>query len=231
MVRPMQCSPKPLSAQDGHLLQLVPAKALTDRFVWALEFLDRNLGPARGAYLEFGVYNGASMLCFLEALRLRGDETMRIFGFDSFRGLPPSAGSDDGGVWHAGQFSCPRTFTEARIGEANRFARQVTLVEGWFADTLPAGDQYGIGAASLVMVDSDTYSSCREALRFIAPLLTDPAIVMFDDWKLNDLDVKSMGEYRAFHEWIGLYPEIDWRPVRSYNRKSQTIVLRRKPLS
>ncbi len=208
------------------MLQLVPQEALTERFAWALEFLQRKLGTDLGSYLEFGVYNGSSMLCLLEALRLAGDPPMRLYGFDSFQGLPPAAVHDDGGVWQAGQFSCPRHFAEKRISSARNHGHPVELIEGWYADTLSHGDIYGIGSASLVMIDSDTYSSAQLALAFSAGLLTNPAIIMFDDWRLNDLDVKSLGEYRAFKEWVGQYPEIRVENVRSYNRKSVTLILR-----
>ncbi|MDB5711578.1 MAG: uncharacterized protein JWL96_3648 [Sphingomonas bacterium] len=224
----MQRSPKPTSIDVAHLLQLVPPEPLTQCFERALTLLDEKLGSNRGAYVEFGVYNGASMLCLLEALKRRGDTTMPMFGFDSFQGLPPSAKDEDGGVWHVGQFSCPRSFAEQRIAKSERYPGQTKLIEGWFADTLSLGDKYGIGSVSLVLIDSDTYSSCREALRFVAPLLTDPAVVMFDDWKLNDLDVKALGEYKAFHEWAALYPQMEWSEVPSYNRKSKILVLRRK---
>lgn len=223
----MPRSPKPSSPEGAYSLQLVPSEALTERLEWALGYLRRELGPSLGAYLEFGVYNGASMTCMLEALRRQGDRDTRLFGFDSFQGLPPSAATEDGGVWHAGQFRCPKSLAEERIAAASDRPGRVTLVEGWFADTLAAGDIYGIGRASIALIDSDTYSSAREALRFLAPLLTNPSIVMFDDWKLNDLDVKAMGEYRAFYEWEALYPDLEWEKVQSYNRKSRTFILRR----
>jgi len=179
-----------------------------------------------GAYLEFGVYNGSSMLCLLEALKRAGNSDMTLYGFDSFQGLPHSAAHEDGGVWNPGQFACPREYAEARLAEAVDRPGRIHLIEGWFQDTLSPGHDYGIRSASLVMIDSDTYSSAQLALRFSAPLLTNPCVVMFDDWRLNDLDVKSMGEYRAFHEWLEQYPQLRFDRVRSYNRKSNTIILR-----
>jgi hypothetical protein len=193
-----------------------------------VDFLQAELQFDLGAYAEFGVYNGSSMLCMLHALAQIGNQTMPLYGFDSFAGLPPSAATEDGGVWQPGQFSCPRAVTETRLAAADLPPNRVTLVEGWYSDTLSKGDSYGIDSASLVMVDSDTYSSARLALRFVAPLLTNPSVLIFDDWRLNDLDVKAMGEYRAFYEWAAQYPTIRWKSVRSYNRKSKMLILRRR---
>jgi len=44
---------------------------------------------------------------------------VRLFGFDSFEGLPESAASDDGGVWKSGAFAAPYELTNFRC-EHNR---------------------------------------------------------------------------------------------------------------
>ncbi|GGN62928.1 hypothetical protein GCM10011349_47070 [Novosphingobium indicum] len=228
ILRPIPRSPVPASSEDAYRLQLIPTETLTGRFEEALTILSQYLGDQIGAYVEFGVYNGSSMLCMRSALRTLGIRDLSLFGFDSFQGLPDTAAHDDGGVWHAGQFSCPRCVTEQRLEPLTDTANPITLIEGWYADTLSAGDVYGIGRASIVMIDSDTYTSARHALRFVAPILTSPSIIMFDDWKLNDLDVKALGEYKAFHEWVAQYPEIRWKRLRSYNRKSRVFLLIRR---
>jgi len=191
--KPIPPSPTPKSPAEAHTLQLIPRAALTERLEWAIKYLEIRLGSYLGAYVEFGVYNGSSLLCMLEALARAGNDTMKLYGFDSFEGLPPTAASEDGGVWQPGQFACPRPVAEQRLVAAGARLDRITLIEGWYRDTLAEGDVYGIERASLVMVDSDTYSSAQQALRFVAPLLTNPCVLIFDDWRLNDLDVKSMG--------------------------------------
>ena len=54
----------------------------------------------------------------------------------------------------------------------------------------------------IAFVDCDTYSSAKSVLDFLGPLLDRPAILVFDDLKLNTLDVKGMGEYKAFNEFL-----------------------------
>src|SRR5688572_1750361 len=64
----------------------------------------RETAGALGDYLEFGVYHGTSLSCMYEARRQAGVGQMRLFGFDSFEGLPESAAREDAGVWAPGQF-------------------------------------------------------------------------------------------------------------------------------
>jgi hypothetical protein len=225
--RPIPKSPSPQSANETHDLQLIPREAFAERVTWAIQFLAEALGSGLGDYVEFGVYNGTSMICTLEALRRAGQPPMQLFGFDSFQGLPPSVAEEDGGVWHPGQFYCPRHIAEDRIASATNNDRRIHVIEGWYTDVLTTGDTYGVERASLVMIDSDTYSSAKLALAFAGPLLTDPCVLIFDDWRLNDLDVLGMGEYRAFYEWVSQYPHVRCRGLSSYSRKSKMVILQR----
>jgi O-methyltransferase len=220
-------SPVATGADEAHKLKLVPERDLIVHYRALLQYLDSELRGNLGAYLEFGVYNGTSMLCMGAALRRTGLTNIPLVGFDSFKGLPPSAVTEDDGVWQEGQFACPRDVAETRLSKLFNQPNSVQLVEGWYEDTLTSGENYGLTSASLVMIDSDAYSSARYVLRFIGPLLTNPSIIIFDDWELNDLDLKGMGEFKAFHEWIQLYPEVNYCFINKYNRKSRTILLRR----
>ncbi len=56
-------------------------------------------------------------------------------------------------------------------------------------------------------------------------MLTEPAILCFDDWKLYDLDVKGLGEYKSFNEFLDNHPEIKATEIPSYNRKSRSFLV------
>ena len=47
-----------------------------------------------------------------------------------------------------------------------------------------------------------------------------------DDWKLNDLDVKGMGEYKAFNEFLEENLHLKATPIKSYNRKSKSFLIK-----
>lgn len=73
-------------------------------------------------YLEFGVYQGYSIRYFAE--RLKHPQT-RLFGFDSFEGLPQRWGEHAKGTFTTGG-------TMPVIDDA-----RVQFVKGWFQDSLP----------------------------------------------------------------------------------------------
>lgn len=158
-----------------------------------------------GHYLEFGVYNGTSLLCMYRALKETGLEDVRLIGFDSFEGLPP----DLEGTWRAGDFKSTFEFTQAVLSLNGIDWSRVALVKGWFKDTLNAetARHHRIDKVGVVMIDCDLYAAAREALDFCRHLVKDQAIIVFDDWHSGGLDEKGMGEKRAFDEFLGANPQ------------------------
>jgi O-methyltransferase len=228
--RPMPKSANPQTYEEVFATNLVPLEPLTNKYMEVLQFLMRHNGGVRGDYLEFGVYNGASMSCMHAALERVAAGPVRLVGFDSFLGLPHSVVDEDCGVWRAGQFSCPRSLTEDRLRASGVPLERVTFVEGWYAETLNEATRkaHALREASVVMIDCDAFSSAARALAFIEPLITSMTFVFFDDWRLNDLDLRGGGEYRAFHEFRDRYRHISWRNFGSYNRKSKVVLARRR---
>ncbi len=86
----------------------------------------------------------------------------------------------------------------------------MTLVKGWYRDTLNerTARALGLAKASLIMVDCDLYSSARAALWFCAPLIRDEAIIFFDDWHYGQLAERGLGEKRAFEEFLRENPAL-----------------------
>lgn len=204
-----------------HLLQLrvnrrtrlVEERSLQTSFRSALELLiDHKRGNEVGDYLEFGVYNGTSMLCMYRALKEVRLGDSRLIGFDSFEGLPPGADEDEGGwgCWRPGQFKSSFEFTQAVLSLSGIDWSRVVLVRGWFEDTLNAdlARHHRIERAGVVMIDCDLYTAAREALDFCKPLIKDETIMVFDDWHPGELAAKSVGEKRAFDEFLEASPEL-----------------------
>ena len=79
-----------------------------------------------------------------------------------------------------------------------------------------------------IFIDCDTYGSCKVVLNFLEPLLKEPAILCFDDWKLNDLDIKGMGEYGAFNEFLEKNTYLKAEEIKSYHRKSKSFLIKPK---
>jgi len=102
-------------------------------------------------------------------------------------------------------------------------------VPGWFSDTCvpDTARKFDITKASVIMVDCDIYSSTIEALTFCEPLITDKALVLFDDWHTGQLAAKNLGERKAFEEWLGQSGRFTAEPFGTYRVKSETFMVTR----
>lgn len=221
----------PVAATDNErlALQYVPTRTLTAKFTSVLSYLQKHSKFPIGDYFEFGVYNGTSMSCMNTALTTFGLDHVNLIGFDSFLGLPTEVESIDDGVWSTGLFSCPKDYTIKNLCSKNVDMSRVHFVDGWYKDTLSLHPiKLNTTRVSVVMIDCDAYSSAVLALNFVSPFLSDISAIFFDDWRLNDLDVKGMGEYRAFNEFL-LRHKQEFAVVGfgQYNRKSRVFIVKR----
>lgn len=121
--------------------------------------------PEQGAIVECGVYHGRTV-----SLLAQWAPERRVFGFDSFEGLPEAWS----GLEPAGSYS-----TGGRLPEV---PENVELVAGWFDRTLPdfaAGLDEPI---ALLHVDCDLYKSTADVLAALGPRLASGSIVVFDEY-------------------------------------------------
>jgi hypothetical protein len=188
-------------------------------------------GKDIGDYLEFGVFNGNSIGSMYLACKESNLRSTRLFGFDAFEGLPANSEKEDDGVWKKGFYACSFESMGQCLARRSVPLNEITWVKGWYDRTLnkQTALKYNLGDVGIVFVDCDTYSSSKAALDFIAPLITRPLIICFDDWKLNNLDVKGLGEYKSFNEFVDANPWIEARELKSYNRKSKSFLITRHP--
>lgn len=140
--------------------------------------------------LEFGVYQGRS----IRALRENLPTKYKLFGFDSFEGLPEH--------W-TGTNTTPKQFsTQGRIPEVDG----VKFYKGWFEDTIP---QYLKVARpiALLHVDCDLYSSTVTVLESLKKYIVPGTVIVFDEWYYNHRDIPEnrQHEQKAFYEWVKKY--------------------------
>lgn len=210
--------------------RLVPEREFRALLARGLQTLIERVGrDGLGDYLEFGVYNGTSITCMFREVTAFGLDRMRLFGFDSFQGLPPYAAEEDEGRWRPGSCYSSLAFTRAVLEAEGVSSNRVTLVPGWFSETLndQTVERHGLRKASVIMIDCDLYSSSKEALTFCAPLIRDHALVLFDEWRPRGLDGKHAGERRAFEEFLRERPEFTVEPFGSYIRRAEAFLLSR----
>ena len=210
---------------------LVPERELEATYRKALRLLVNGKDPdSLGDYLEFGVYVGTSLLCMHRASKAVGLGSLRLFGFDSFQGLPEMAARDDEGPWQPRQYRAEYGLVRKRLTRAGIEWSRTVLVPGWFEETLrpERARELGIEKAGVVMIDCDIYMSARTALGFCAPLIQDRAVVVFDDWNSGGLAAKGLGERRAFEEFMVGNPDLRAMELEAYHENAKVFLLTRE---
>jgi hypothetical protein len=176
---------------------LVDVDQLKPQFIKSLRYLKEIVPEDEefGDYLEFGVSHGTSMLCMYQVLTELNLDTVRLFGFDSFEGLPKEA--DDEGQWKKGDFAANVDDVKKYLSKNGIDWNRVVLEKGWFNETLTPTfkEKNNIKKASIIMVDCDIYYSTVDVLKFCEDIIGDHAVLIFDDWE-------SKAEQRAFDEFL-----------------------------
>jgi len=132
---------------------------------------------------EFGVWEGYSINYFAQRY-----PTATILGFDSFEGLEED--------WTGHDLVKGHFILDGKIPVV---ADNVTLIKGWFKDTIPkfANQNRKI---HLVHFDADTYTPTSTVLSNISGSLADGCIFIFDEYQ-NFPGWKNH-EFKAFAEFI-----------------------------
>ena len=203
---------------------LVPEEQFSASCDLAIKLLHAD-GYTFGDYLEFGVSRGTSLVCMYHALHRAGLPDVRLIGFDSFKGLPREAA---GQGWTPGDYA-------STIGATKRYLRKsgvpygkVRLVKGWFSDTLTPKTvaRLRLSKASLIMVDSDLYTACKEVLWFCEPLILDRSVIIFDNWGWIP-NPGRVGEREAFVEFFKAFPHFRFHPLPAYMPRARMFLITR----
>jgi hypothetical protein len=137
-----------------------------------------------GYFMEFGVNEGQTIR---QIASLRPER--KVFGFDSFEGLPEDW---TGAGLLRGHFD--------QGGKLPAVPKNVKLVRGWFSDTLPKWKSRNKGPVSFVHVDSDLYSSAGTIFSELEERFIEGTIILFDEY--FGYPNWRNGEHRAFTEMI-----------------------------
>ena len=130
---------------------------------------------------EFGVFKGVSIN---HIAKLTGKI---VFGFDSFEGLPEKWG--DG--WKKGEFA---------VARLPKVRSNVTLIKGWFNESLPPFLKQNRGSVGFLHVDCDLYSSTKTIFELLEPRLGRGTVIVFDEY--FNYPQWEGGEFKAFQEFL-----------------------------
>lgn len=136
-----------------------------------------------GDIVECGVGHGRSLLTMTLLVKVQGDKR-NMWGFDSFEGFPSPTPEDVSprdpqvGDYAISIQSVTRTLNE-HVADEQFVVSRVTLVRGFFEDSLP---RYPQPAISLLNLDVDLYQSYKTCLDILWPKLSVGGIVTFDEF-------------------------------------------------
>jgi hypothetical protein len=137
-------------------------------------------------YLEFGVYQGASMKLWSE---INMNQQSRFFGFDSFEGLPES--------WRPG-FEQGTFDVGGSLPEIND--DRTRFIKGWFHESLPPFlDIFETKHRLVIHNDSDLYSSTLYCLTTLdcRKLLMPGTILIFDEFGDPSHEFRALNDYAS----------------------------------
>lgn len=157
------------------------------------------------SYVEFGCYNGTSLITVNKVFDYLKIQINQYYAFDSFKGLPKLSEQDDT-IFQEGLYSYDKKQFLNNLN-SNKFpTEKLTIFEGFFSDTFKSINKTKLKKFDIIMLDCDLYSSTKQALNFSFDLLNNNAILIFDDWFSSQ---ENQGQQKAFKEFIENHKNID----------------------
>ncbi len=167
----------------------------------ALAYSDK-LGLDQFSVLEFGVAEGNGILFLQHLLEAMAEDfptkTVKLYGFDTFSGLPRLDGAKDGtSVWKEGDYPSDFSKLKKLIDPS-----MTTLVPGLFSDTIPQVlSELAAYPPLFVIVDCDLYTSTISIFESLFPEhMPSLSFWYFDDTGLN-FSSERVGENLAINEF------------------------------
>jgi len=159
-----------------------------------------------GLILEFGVFKGESINYIAKKFP---DEI--VYGFDSFEGLP--------GAWRDG-------FDKGSFQIKNlaniKFEKNITLIKGYFNETLPVFFKEHTLPIKFMHIDSDLYSSAVTIFNNVLNQIKSGTVIVFDEF-FNYPGFEE-GEFKAFHEFI-TQTQLSFKFI-TYNRRHEQVAVK-----
>lgn len=157
----------------------------------------------QGAFVECGVAQGGTAAMLALANQRVGEGNRHYWFFDSYEGLPEPTEEDYEGT-KAGEYiqplvkgSCLGTVeqvSELLFNKCSLPKEQVTMVKGWFQDSVPAHHDK-VGEIAILRLDGDWYESTKIPLDHFYPHLNDGGCVIIDDYATCFGSKKAVDEF------------------------------------
>jgi hypothetical protein len=132
-------------------------------------------------YLEFGVASGSSFRFWSNLLK---NEKAKLYGFDTFEGLP-----SEWGLHEKGHFSTGGSFPQVNDERAS-------FVKGLFEDTLPTF-QVPPHERLVINIDCDIYAGAICVLKTLDSYIRPGTCIYFDEFADHSNELRAFKEYLA----------------------------------
>lgn len=136
-------------------------------------------------FLEFGTYKGES-INFCSSLM----PEVKFYGFDSFEGLQETLST-----WEKGRFNLK--------GKLPKVNDNVSLIKGYFNETLPKFLEEHKEKAAFIHIDCDLYSSTKTIFDNIYDRIVPNTVIQFDEY--YNYPGWRNHEFKAFQEFCKKY--------------------------
>ena len=158
-----------------------------------------------GDYLEFGVFTGSSFCHSIRCVQKLSKinpliSNTKFYGFDSFEGFGDLDSEDDHPFYKDTNFETSFEKVNSRV---NKVSKELgfKLIKGFFNESLSEKPSYyGIEKSRIIFIDSDTYSSAKEALVFVTPTIQEGTYIILDDF-FSYKGSERKGIAKAFKEF------------------------------
>ena len=164
----------------------------------------RRLRDVEGVIVECGVGGGLALFDFMMIGQATGKHR-RLFGYDTFDGLPDPTAADGVQNTRAGglfSYSMPHVRDKLLLAglDEQLIDESITFVLGNFATTLPCYDH---GPIALLHIDVDLYESYKTALRSLYDHVVPGGLIAFDEYR----NPQWPGATKAIDEFLEHKPE------------------------
>ena len=150
-----------------------------------------------GDIVECGSWNGGSAAVMAVASRegVPPASPRHVWVFDSFQGFPPAKGQDG----TEARAAVPQGWLTGDADKVRAIMRrfqipsdEVTVVPGWFDETLPAAE---ISQIVLLHIDADRYHSVKRVLETFYEKVVEGGVVVIDDYYLWEGCRKAVDDF------------------------------------
>ena len=207
-------------------------------------FFISNFEKVEGDYVEFGVYEGSSLLAAYSSNKSNNKNNFHqkkksmkrnFFGFDNFEtGFVTLSDKDKHPQWSDGSLNSDykktikrlKKFTGGKITGSKVITKHgdIELIKGNVEDTIPNLDKNKIKQISVVLFDLDLGEPTSICLEFIKDKLSNGSILIFDDY-YGFKGSEELGERYAFKKFCEKNPELKFREYKDYGIDGKSFIL------